>query len=162
MKNILVIVVCLTSLISNAQVNTHKSDSRTTEYNVEYQKVFYHLLDSFRRVNGKPSFQVDSVLEESALQHSKYQDYEGKLTHVEDNWRNPYLVGKEVWNRNGISENIMFSMDYLPVRFNATIDFKVWIESPGHRENMLSNYTVVGVAIYGEYATTVFGKIHYN
>lgn len=158
MKKLLVITICLSFLNSYAQNDTYEPDSRSIEYNIAYQKVFYHLLDSFRRVNGKPPLQIDSVLEASALQHSKYQDYEGEMTHIETNKNNPYYVGERVSCRNGDGENVVYGRDWLPSRTSAIVHFKLWIRSPGHRNNMLSDYcNFVGVAVYGGYATTVFG-----
>lgn len=131
--------------------------SQTIEYNIRFQTEFYKQINEYRKANGKKPLQPDSVLEASALQHSKYQAYEGEMTHIETNKNNPYYVGEQVSWRNGNGENVMYGIGGHDPDASASFAFTLWKLSPGHRQNMLSDYKFVGVAVYDGYATTVFG-----
>ena len=131
--------------------------NQTIEYNIRFQIEFYKQINTYRKANGKKPLQPDSVLEASALQHSKYQAYEDTMTHVETNKNNLYYVGKEVWDRNGSAENIVYGAGGTDPELSALFAFALWKSSPGHDWNMLNDYKFVGVAVYDGYATTVFG-----
>jgi len=131
--------------------------NQTIEYNIRFQAEFYKQINTLRKANGKKPLQPDSVLEASALQHSKYQAYEEEMTHFETNKNNPYYVGEHVSWRNGHGENIVYGAGGTNPELSALFAFALWKSSPGHYENMLDDYKFVGVAVYDGYATTVFG-----
>jgi len=131
--------------------------NQTIEYNIRFQIEFYKQINTYRKANGKKPLQPDSVLEASALQHSKYQAYEGTMTHYETNTSNPYYTGETVSARNGDGENVVYGAAGTDPELSALFAFTLWKSSPGHDWNMLSDYKFVGVAVYGGYATTVFG-----
>lgn len=131
--------------------------NQTIEYNIRFQTEFYKQINAYRKANGKKPLQPDSVLEASALQHSKYQAYEGEMTHIETNKNNPYYVGERVFWRNGNGENVAYGPGGTNPELSALFAFAIWKSSPGHDRNMLNDYKFVGVAVYDGYCTTVFG-----
>lgn len=156
MKKLLVLIVLVSlSSITVAQKFTYMPDSTLTpKFNAIFQETFYHLLDSFRVSSGLNALTVDSTLEQVALKHSMYMDYEDELTHSELNTSNPYFTA----SRHCDGENCYSASKCLPSpELMAIRAFKVWLNSPGHRRNMSwASYTSVGVAIYDNYATTNF------
>ena len=167
MKKLLAILVlvlaCNTSYSQLKKITIMHDSTLTPKFNEIFQDYMYYLLDSFRVVNRLKPLKVDSTLEEIALQHSKYQDYEDTLTHNETNKNNPYYTAINCYERGSDGENCVTGSKCIPCpELMAVLFFKSWLSSDGHRKNMLNNtYTHCGVAIYDNYATLNF-KVIYN
>lgn len=108
--------------------------------------------NAFRAANGKPALKLDPEITKVA------QDW---TQHMADNnafHHNPNYAKQVPVGHRGVAENI--AAGYAPAAVT-----KGWIDSPGHRTNMLGNYTHIGIGYvvkpgsgYTRYYTQVFGN----
>lgn len=117
----------------------------TSSFNAD----FLCLLNSFRKENSRGTLSYSNSLSAAATAHSSWMQRVGTLNHVGEN-------GSQFFERcdaHGLScyaENIAMG-------FTSTQHlFDMWKNSPGHRANMLGNYSFIGLGTSGAYATTVF------
>lgn len=122
----------------------------------EEQEVIDHI-NAYRQAAGLAPLKMNPLLCQVARQHSENMARQGRLDHV--------LGGKGPGQRcadagcSGYSgENIAGGSPDTPEAF-----FRLWVNSTGHRRNMLGNHTEVGVGFAattsggGHYYTSVFG-----
>lgn len=134
------------------------------EYQAEYRREFYKLINAHRANYGAQPLKPESGLERWAYLKSKHMADNNYFDH----YYNGQLINQMYPNEGGSSrlsaENIYYAMGYTPTAKEfAQQSFDGWKNSTGHNENMLNgSYNHVGVAVYQSkdgklYATTDFG-----
>jgi len=105
------------------------------------QQLFQQLNES-RKEAGLPALEWDERLAQAAREHTRQMIDANKLAHVVNGEAE---VGERLaatgirFNRSG--ENVGYNTDFNDIQH-------AWMESPGHRENILSpNYNVVGIGV---------------
>jgi uncharacterized protein YkwD len=94
---------------------------------------------------------------------------------VESEGHNNYMIANNVVNHNGFvnrSENIIKTLGAKTVSENIAYNYSspqaalnAWLSSPGHKENIVGNYTHFGISIREntetgkKYYTNIFAKI---
>lgn len=120
------------------------------------ETLIFELTNAFRAVHGLSPLQWNDKLQAAARSHSEDMETKGFFSHT-----NP--DGLEPWDRittagykwRSCAENIyMYSAGV-----DAISAMDGWINSPGHRQNLLTtDCDELGVGISGAYATQNFGK----
>lgn len=108
------------------------------------------LINNHRSANGKKALSSDSKLNLTAQSHSQWMNSTGNLSHTGENGSTPF----ERCQLNGTScnaENIAYNSAITSDKI-----FQQWKNSPGHNQNMLGNFSFIGIGRSGGYATTVF------
>jgi uncharacterized protein YkwD len=90
--------------------------------------------NAFRAANGKPALKAMTALDSIAGEWAKKMHDQCIFEH-----RSSFSVYPSGWSRAG--ENIAAGYSYTSV-------VQGWIDSPGHRANMLGDYTHIGIGYY--------------
>ncbi|NEQ54047.1 MAG: calcium-binding protein [Leptolyngbya sp. SIO3F4] len=133
--------------------------------NTAFEQEVLRLTNEFRKQNGLKALVLDQNLDETAEKHSKDMALRDYFSHTGKDGSRPWDRAKREGYESGtVGENI--AAGYSSAK--AVVDG--WINSPGHRANMLnSNYNEIGIGHYylandtgsvnyGNYWTQVFGK----
>jgi uncharacterized protein YkwD len=114
------------------------------------------LLNAFRKENGKPPLKASQLLLGIARQHSQAMS-DGKVPFGHSGFDKR---AKKVPHVLGVAENVVYSMGHPDAVKNL---MQGWINSPGHRANMLGDYTAVGIGLMHRgstwYGTQFFAKM---
>lgn len=103
----------------------------------------YAASNSYRRSSGKGTLKREGELDRLAQQHSESMARRGKLDHAGSSARTD-----EVAARFGVrekAENVM--RWHVQAGKNPQAMLKSWIDSSGHRRNLLGNYAMGGLGI---------------
>ncbi|MDP2624562.1 MAG: S-layer homology domain-containing protein [Candidatus Peregrinibacteria bacterium] len=117
-----------------------------------WEEDFLKLLNDYREENGADPLEIDSALDEAAMDHSIWMAENETLSHIGEDgsefYERCYAAGSFC-----LSENAAYNSWPTPQAF-----FTSWKESPGHDENMLrTSYNgYIGIGMYDGYATTDF------
>ena len=156
----LVIVYAVLSLVSNISADTTREyvRPRSTEEasllaaagNHEETTDFSKLVESihqqvneFRQAHGRQALRLNPTISSQARQHSVQMARQGSaVSHVgfEDRLKK---IGEQLPYRAG-AENVAASVGY---ENPARTAVEGWKTSPGHRENMLGDFTLTGIGI---------------
>lgn len=121
------------------------------------EQLCVHLTNEFRKKNGKPPLRLSKALCNIALPHTRNMlsgkvpfGHSGFHERSQDTFKLGFhSTGENVAWCNGYSDPIKCMIDG-------------WIKSPGHRANMLGNFTYIGVAFAHDgskwYGTQFFGS----
>lgn len=133
--------------------------SGTTQ--VEEEKLL-GLINDFRALNGQPALSRNSKLDTAALNHSQDMANRGYSSHNSPEGSTPdQRIVAAGYSYSWWGENIYKSA---PGDASAQAAFTFWVNSSGHRTNMLSsNFTQIGIgratAVDGRtYWTNTFGQ----
>jgi hypothetical protein len=129
------------------------------EYAGVTESIVFETTNAFRGFNGKPAFQWSSLLSQVARAHSADMAKYNYFDHVNLSGQSPYdrmeAAGYSFWSAG---ENIAAGNSV------GTVILNQWVNSSGHRNNMLSDYQELGVgyaenssASYRYYSTQCFG-----
>lgn len=120
------------------------------------------LINDFRAQNGQPALSRNDALDSAALNHSRDMANRGFFSHNTPEGGTPdQRIAAAGYNFSWWGENIYKSA---PGDASAQSAFTSWVNSTGHRDNMLgSNFTHIGIgranAADGRtYWTNTFGK----
>lgn len=108
--------------------------------------------NGYRSKNGKAALQLNDKLCEAALKHAAYMESVNVLTHIGRRGDRPWdRTLAEGYENRTIGENIAVG--------DISIDsvMNMWINSSGHRQNILGEYKCFGAAKMGNYWCVVFG-----
>jgi uncharacterized protein YkwD len=90
-------------------------------------------LASIRSSNGLSSLTADRQLEQAALQQAKYMAASGRMTHS-TGWRRDFATRMKGNDINGAAAENLAHGRMEPARV-----FSMWMDSQGHRRNMLDD-----------------------
>ena len=110
--------------------------------NSPHEKQLFEELNQSRQKAGLPALEWDERLAQAAREHSKRMVETNKLAHVVD--------GEEPLGERLSATGIHFNRSGENIGYNTEFDdiHRAWMDSPGHRENILSpNYNMVGIGI---------------
>jgi len=114
-------------------------DSQTAE---SYEKISFYLINSIRARNNKPVLQYDNSIAQIASAHSEDMIRCSYFSHVNPDGLDP---GKRIlaagYNYRSYAENI--AQDH-PGAISA---HESYMNSSGHRANILGNYKYVGIGV---------------
>ena len=118
------------------------------------EQLCVHLTNEFRKSQGKPPLKLCRELCDIAMPHTKNM----LAQTVPFGHQGFHERAKKAAGFRGAGENVAWNAGYSdPIRTMV----EGWIKSPGHRANMLGNYTHIGVAFAHEgskwYGTQFFG-----
>lgn len=121
----------------------------TTQWDTTSEGGFLRLINQERTSRGKNALKIYWDLEDDARAHSLEMDGAGRIYH------NPELgsvTRAGYWSKLGENVGVGGSVDSLHAAF---------MNSPGHRDNILGDYTHVGIGVYNDgtiWVTVVFMK----
>lgn len=108
--------------------------------------------NEYRARNGKAALKLNDKLTEAAMKHAAYMESINVLTHTGRRRDMPWdRALAEGYQYRYIAENIAYG--------TVSVDsvMNMWINSSGHRENMLGSFKDFGAAKMGNYWCVVFG-----
>ena len=133
--------------------------------NTAFEQEVLRLTNEFRKQNGLKALVLDQSLEKAADDHSKDMALQDYFSHTGKDGSKPWDRAEDAgYETRFVGENI--AAGYRSAK--AVVDG--WINSPGHRANMLNaDYNEIGIGHYflqndtgstnyGHYWTQVFGK----
>ena len=113
----------------------------------------YDLVNQYRQFKNLPPLQIDPTISAQAKAHSEEMARTSRMTHDGFNDR-VKSVAQTIVYRNA-AENVAYNMGYTQPDVMAV---KGWIESPGHRHNMIGQFDLTGIGVAknarGEYYFT--------
>lgn len=111
------------------------------------------LVNSYRASQGLPALRSVAALNAAALTHARDMNSKGFFSHTGSNGSS---VGTRVRTAGcsftGVAENIAMGQT------NPTAAMTIWLNSPGHRRNIMGPYTQMGQARVGNIWVTVFAN----
>ena len=153
MKKLFAIV--LVSLTTTAQQDSTVMTRDQCGVQDSLRYYMLELVNEFRVMRHRKPLQYDSLLNTGAIDHLKYINDIGTITHEQKDKSSPYFTGKTPSKRcnkpAGENVAVAYTSTYQPIDMNlkqlATDLFENWKESPGHRANMLGfSYKKFGFA----------------
>lgn len=106
--------------------------------NSEIEKELIVLINKYRTSKGLVRLSVDSVAQKYASQHNTYMISINKISH--DNFQERASQLSAETNAVLVAENLAKDYD------NANDAFEAWLDSPGHKENIETNFTHTGIS----------------
>jgi uncharacterized protein YkwD len=110
-------------------------------------------VNEYRQAHNLPPLVVDPAISAIAQAHSEQMAKEGGITHDGFNQRVD-SISKTIVYRNA-AENVGYNMGYAKP---DAIVIQDWIDSPGHKRNMVGNFDLTGIGVAknarGEYYFT--------
>lgn len=124
--------------------------------NNAFEQEVLKLTNEFRRANGRDSLVLDQSLERAADRHTQLMATGDFFSHTGKDGSKPWDRAKSAGYESGyVGENI--AAGYRTPK--AVVDG--WINSPGHRANMLNaDYNEIGLGYY--YLQNDTGSVNYN
>ncbi|KAJ5077892.1 hypothetical protein M0811_05582 [Anaeramoeba ignava] len=134
-----------------------KGNEKLTEFDLIGIKEL-ELTNKFRKENGLPPLKEDRSLREIGKVHSKNMG-EGKVPFGHQGFND--RVSQFPMQHSAAGENVAMSKGYNDVSFTAV---NGWIHSPGHRKNLLGNFSHCGIGVYRNsrgayYSTQLFALV---
>ncbi|WP_353620943.1 CAP domain-containing protein [Rhodopirellula sp. JC639] len=141
--------------------------NRRSKPNLSLPEAIHYFTNIERRRHGLPPFRRDQILASTAGGFARYMANTGRYGHNVDG-RTPgqRLQANGYSTRRGWAENIdmLYQWQYqnLNVMQTAELHVRRWMDSPGHRANILnSSHTYMGVGVCpgngAGYAVQMFG-----
>ncbi|PVU87275.1 hypothetical protein BB561_006404 [Smittium simulii] len=122
-----------TSIPSSKTTNTSISTSSSKTTNT---KNFLNLVNDFRKINNMSALKLDIGLVNSSLYHSKYLNEINFLTHD-----NPAFTSfSDRLKKTGASCKVRCAENIGFIYGDYNSAFKAWVDSPGHKANILGNF----------------------
>ncbi|KAJ1916932.1 hypothetical protein IWQ60_007938 [Tieghemiomyces parasiticus] len=112
------------------------------------------LVNDARQSAGEQPVELTLVLNEDAYHHSNYQASLGAVTHNDSHGSGSERLSEEGVHLGYWSENVAFTHG------DEDEAFRTWMNSPGHRKNILSPAaTHMGISEVKGYWTQVFAQL---
>jgi uncharacterized protein YkwD len=168
-SKLIIIVMFTTAIIYQSFLGNAAEDNRGAASEMDLDKASATIIDrinAFRRDHQLSALSIDSNLTQSAQTFAQYMAQTKKYGHNADG-RTPAERAKAAgYDYCSIRENIAYRMDSRDITTKdlANTFTQGWIDSPGHRENLLAEYateTGVGVATTDGltfFAVQLFGR----
>jgi len=126
------------------------SEPKTASCSISgFNEKFLCLINAHRVKNNKSPLAYDGELSATARLHSEWMDETGITSHTGEDG-SKFYERCEARGTGCLAENIAMGFT------SASHLFELWKNSPGHNANMLGDYSVIGLGVYGEHATTLF------
>ncbi|RFS26462.1 CAP domain-containing protein [Chitinophaga silvatica] len=153
-RRIFVLFVALFAVFqaSACSRSTVARDSSTAgRGSLEEQILFY--TNRFRQSKGLKPLQLDATISQQARNHSKdmangstgfgHEGFEDRVA----------VISKKMGRVAGAAENVAYGT------LDAESVVNGWIKSPGHRKNMLGDYTLIGIGAADKGRITFFTQV---
>jgi uncharacterized protein YkwD len=131
----------------------HRSTLTATSMMTNLELATHNLVNQYRQFKNLPPLQIDPTISAQAKAHSEEMARISKMSHDGFNDR-VKSVAQTIVYRNA-AENVGFNTGYTQPDVMAV---KGWIESPGHRHNMIGQFDLTGIGVAknarGEYYFT--------
>jgi len=108
----------------------------------EMEKEVLELVNEYRAKKGLKELKMNPVITEVAEEHSKYMGNKTIRINHDDFEERMYGLMKTLKPANGAAENVANG------QVDAAEVVRMWIASPGHRENIEGDYNLSGIGIY--------------
>ena len=137
---------------TNYQLTLSAANTSTTGFAYEVVKQ----TNAYRQQNGLPALAMNTQLSSAAKTHSQNMALQDFFSHTGEDGSSPWdRIGATGYNFSQAAENIAVGYS------TPTAVVQGWINSPGHRTNILSaNVTEIGVGYY--YLSADTGSVNYN
>ena len=160
MKKLVVSLFVLFSVSVSAQ---QYQSSDLTECNFTQDSLRFYMLkyvNEFRVKNRRQPLQYDSALNVGAFNHSLYLACHDEFAHIATESNSKYYTGKTPSSRCRtlfVTENCAMNYCYTDSKMKKVAKELVeqWERSPGHRANMLGNYTKFGFGLSLRFRNTM-------
>ena len=129
----------------------HKSGEGGPSGSLEEQILYY--TNKFRESKGLKPLQLEAAISQQALSHSKdmakgrtgfgHEGFEERVA----------VISKKMGRVSGAAENVAYGT------LDAEGVVNGWIKSPGHRKNMLGDYTFIGIGAADKGKITFFTQV---
>lgn len=123
------------------------------EYNKINELQIFDITNAFRAENEKKVFKWSDNLEKAASLHSQYMEKSKNFSHTG-------LNGSSVIDRIE-AQGVKWTSCGENIAYGNAVSFEIcnqWVNSKGHRENMLGNFDYLGVGYFNTYSTQDFYK----
>jgi len=111
------------------------------------------LVNAARSKAGKGPLCLNGNLDNAASKQSQYQQKTGTMSHDGQGGSSPGDRVKEAGvNWQSVAENVAVGYQSEQALMEG------WMQSPGHKANILGDYTMFGFSQSGDYATQTFAK----
>ncbi len=132
--------------LTNCSTSTQALDSAEQE--------LIRLINEFRAANGRQPLKPSPNLSRAAAWMSEDMVANGYFSHTDSLGRSPFQRVRDCgYASSGAGEN-------LAMAGSASTAFNLWLNSSGHRANMLNSmWVVIGVGRAGPYWTVDFGNV---
>ncbi len=122
------------------------------------EQAFLVIINQYRAQSNRPALALSPGLTRAAAWMAKDLSTHNYFDHTSSDGRSPYQRARDCGYPYGTGENIAGGFA------TAQQVFQAWQQSPGHNNNMLGNYAVIGIARafggpYGVYWVTDFGTV---
>lgn len=134
-------------------VSPQTSSNSNSEYR-ELERTVFQLVNEYRQSQNLPPLQLEEPISQSARQHSRSMAT-GEVSFSHAGFDRRIEAIAESISYRGAAENIAYNQGYNNPAQQAV---EGWINSPGHRKNMLGNYDLTGVGI----AKNAEGEYYYT
>lgn len=150
------IIALLVALLAVIQVSacsraTHAADSSNARAGMDEQILYY--TNKFRASKGLKPLVLDATISQQARRHSKdmangstgfgHEGFEERVANV----------SKKMGRVASAAENVAYGT------LDAEAVVNGWIKSPGHRKNMLGDYTLIGIGTADKGRITFFTQV---
>jgi len=158
-------LICFIIVLTGLPVIAQETSAPDDDLVAKVEKSIVSRTNEFREKHDLPAVQTDEHLEKAAKEFAKFMAETSKYGHQADG-RTPAQRAKAAgYDYCIVRENIAYRSGPQPTAGKLTDVFvQGWIDSPGHRENMLAEYvTQTGVAVASDegrtfYAVQLFGR----
>lgn len=109
-----------------------------------------NLINELRSHEGRPALTINADLSQACLVHSQGMEAEGSLDH---NYPESFTV-----RAAGAGFPNVACAENLAMATSAITAYTMWIKSPPHRQNMVGDFNLCGLAVSGGYWTLLLVK----
>lgn len=134
-----------------SRATTRQADSGNTGGSMDEQILYY--TNKFRQSKGLKPLQLDASISQQARRHSQdmangstgfgHEGFEERVANV----------SKKMGRVSSAAENVAYGT------LDAEAVVNGWIKSPGHRKNMLGDYTMIGIGTADKGRITFFTQV---
>ncbi|KAJ2850652.1 hypothetical protein GGI22_005356 [Coemansia erecta] len=122
-------------------------------YSDDWRQQMLSQVNAVRAKVGKPALIINQQLNKMAQAQSDYQASVSTMTHDNPDGSLGARCSDVGLKWSGVAENVAWNYP------DVTSVVTGWVNSPGHYENMIGDYNVVGFAVNNKYWTQDFARI---
>ncbi|WGK65973.1 CAP domain-containing protein [Croceiramulus getboli] len=135
---------------------SNQEESEDLELDTAFSSAVNDAINEYRKVQGLPPMEEDVFAQDLALEHTRYMIEQNSISHDQFSARAEQLFAV---GASAVAENVAFGYA------NPQAFVRAWLDSPGHKANIVGNYTHSGVAVVKNaagryYATQLFVSYH--
>jgi uncharacterized protein YkwD len=115
----------------------------------DFREQFLCFINEHRLKNNRTALEYENRLSAVARAHSAWMTESGVTSHIGE--------GGSKFNERCVREfTVCFAENIVKGFTSASHLFELWKSSPAHNATMLGAYSMVGLGVYGDHATTLF------